>query len=1303
GKGSGRGKTPEVFWGGRGAPIFVKAGELFKQGEVDIITVDKDHNLHVKALPLSDPSAPQMSDLADDAEIEILLPEAFTQQSNSPMLTDEAEAAPEIEMEQNHETEIEETSEITTIELLEKVTPALTPEGVSLDTEETVSIEINETPLFFIDTEPEPIPSIDRPTYRTSTAAPLGAHHSTDEDEVVLVPRKYQTPKPISLLRKAPASDPISLPIQVPVETATRNVLSRAEKKAAKREKRRGNKKKNKKGKEGKGAPRYDSDVEWGSNGPPQDGEDEDGDEDENMAVLRDYLAGTLLNAKAEEEDEEEDGEEEELEQEEGVDLEAMRRFGEGMKGLGEQLDMGDEKRVEDDDEVENEELEDGSEWEDEEESVEGDAIAAPAGKDKKNDPMPALNDANQDAGGYSSSISSLDDEDEDAEDDEDDDSSEIGGLNAALDLDESELDSKGEPTHADQTEWFIRDMEEALGVIPYGKSRKQRNKTFAAIQNGDFGDDWGLTPAKKGKSKLQNIPAELQDQWEKDRLKKADRKRQRELERLIAEIDPYPAARKGKGKSKIQQASLAHLIPRSAAEVADLFDVDSDQEVAMPMGKRGRMAHLFPQSLEQIDGHIRDFLLDHGKTTYSLPPMDKEGRKKVHMLAECFGLVSKSRGSGKSRFTVLIKQSRSGMLINETRVAKLLSGGAIKSKFNGSGGGGGGGGAKKKGPPGGAGSSVRHKDGDQVGEGAERIGQDNVGHRLLSKMGWAEGERIGKSGGLEAPIVAIVKNTKMVELFWTAAYCGIVLALALYDKTGKTVMTVRGYANQLGVMASLFFSFGRFVLSLHSQAFAQMPFVVGLASKNNTISFLTGISYQKLNFLHRAAARVCFLLSWLHTIGRLIAGLTDDKTLGETYVQMGIVALVAYCLLVFSSFRIVRKFFYEAFLVVHIVFALVFLISAYIHYPDFGYWLWPSLLIWGLDRLVRLGKVIVLNKLWFLPFASKKDQVGYCTVELVDEDVMRLTMNTNTLSWGAGQHAFVTMPQVARLRYEAHPFSFANIPTEEDGKAVFIIRAQGGFTKRLRDQLTSTSTNTLKAYIDGPYGRAHSLDHNDTVLLISGGTGITYVLSHFLQIIANVRAGRSAVRSLHLVWNVRHLSHIAWIAPLLNEHLQTLPAGLRIRLDVFVTKSHVADEPASREPLSEAIEEKAAHIHEHPEPDAETPGMAGPPVTGMGWSSGSSQSSHEVLDEKQSNEEPCGFGLSATPESVVTTHRGRAVLRDIVEADVRGAQGRMNVTVCGPENLSMSAREAVRQVSTASNIMRGQQSIDFYVEVFGW
>lgn len=56
-------------------------------------------------------------------------------------------------------------------------------------------------------------------------------------------------------------------------------------------------------------------------------------------------------------------------------------------------------------------------------------------------------------------------------------------------------------------------------------------------------------------------------------------------------------------------------------------------------------------------------------------------------------------------------------------------------------------------------------------------------------------------------------------------------------------------------------------------QAFYQVPLIIGLAGKNNTISYLTGISYQKFNYLHRAAGRLCLLTASIHAIGWIIKG----------------------------------------------------------------------------------------------------------------------------------------------------------------------------------------------------------------------------------------------------------------------------------------------------------------------------------------------------------------------------------------------------------------------------------------------
>ena len=53
----------------------------------------------------------------------------------------------------------------------------------------------------------------------------------------------------------------------------------------------------------------------------------------------------------------------------------------------------------------------------------------------------------------------------------------------------------------------------------------------------------------------------------------------------------------------------------------------------------------------------------------------------------------------------------------------------------------------------------------------------------------------------------------------------------------------------------------------LTTQAYAQTPIVFLLAVKNNPLQPLIGITYQKLNYLHRASARACILASWVHTV----------------------------------------------------------------------------------------------------------------------------------------------------------------------------------------------------------------------------------------------------------------------------------------------------------------------------------------------------------------------------------------------------------------------------------------------------
>lgn len=192
-------------------------------------------------------------------------------------------------------------------------------------------------------------------------------------------------------------------------------------------------------------------------------------------------------------------------------------------------------------------------------------------------------------------------------------------------------------------------------------------------------------------------------------------------------------------------------------------------------------------ETLLDINRQIEDFVKDRTTDSLQLPPMPKPLRRKVHLLCNHYSLKSQSVGSGKRRFPILIKTDRTKMPLNPVNVNKLLNqsekeltmlsaqfqgsrkGGnnnfGNSNNFGGKGGkkggngGGGGGFSKGKGKNGGGGGSMAAPHGTVVGASASAISVENLGHRMLSKMGWMPGVGLGASGdGITQPIEAIVR-----------------------------------------------------------------------------------------------------------------------------------------------------------------------------------------------------------------------------------------------------------------------------------------------------------------------------------------------------------------------------------------------------------------------------------------------------------------------------------------------------------------------------------------------------------------
>ncbi|KAK3829549.1 MAG: hypothetical protein JOS17DRAFT_219362 [Linnemannia elongata] len=178
-------------------------------------------------------------------------------------------------------------------------------------------------------------------------------------------------------------------------------------------------------------------------------------------------------------------------------------------------------------------------------------------------------------------------------------------------------------------------------------------------------------------------------------------------------------------------------------------------------------------EALTSINDHIKEFVNNRSKVSLELPPLAKALRRRVHLLCEQYNLRSQSVGSGKNRFPVLLRTEKTKMPQAPIDLRKFMNAGfgpRVQAEFDyrrdrrkSAGGnnrrdgkrGGGPGNDTNKDPR----DSARAVTGSVVGGTASEISKENVGHRMLAKMGWSPGVGLGASGdGITKPIEAVVR-----------------------------------------------------------------------------------------------------------------------------------------------------------------------------------------------------------------------------------------------------------------------------------------------------------------------------------------------------------------------------------------------------------------------------------------------------------------------------------------------------------------------------------------------------------------
>ncbi|PVI03790.1 hypothetical protein DM02DRAFT_557328 [Periconia macrospinosa] len=378
-----------------------------------------------------------------------------------------------------------------------------------------------------------------------------------------------------------------------------------------------------------------------------------------------------------------------------------------------------------------------------------------------------------------------------------------------------------------------------------------------------------------------------------------------------------------------------------------------------------------------------------------------------------------------------------------------------------------------------------------------------------------------------------------------------------------------------------------------------QVPLVYFLATKRGPLQLLAGLSYERINWLHRWVGRTLFLCATTHVAIMLssisIGDLIDSHDQGMSVVRYGMGAYATLTWIAVSSILPLRRYSYRLFYLNHWLCTLIFLIIAAKHVPAYARLpIHASFGLVALDKALS-GYRLILNNISIRTVKRKTSNLrkgasqqvlamGHAikmTTPVISigsiathESTTIIRLSSLPFSWKPGQHIRLFIPKLGAL--EPHPFTPATCadlsstppPPNKNSdvefssllnrdyippanEMVLMIKEHSGLTKRLRDYHAewlsapcpnaSKESSSLTAYIDGPHGNPPAWETYENIILLATSTGVSFMLSILDYLEQLCFDGHTDFRTEHIrfIWTNRHIEpHFeATVEELLIKH----------------------------------------------------------------------------------------------------------------------------------------------------------------------
>ncbi|EGG10769.1 uncharacterized protein MELLADRAFT_93486 [Melampsora larici-populina 98AG31] len=505
--------------------------------------------------------------------------------------------------------------------------------------------------------------------------------------------------------------------------------------------------------------------------------------------------------------------------------------------------------------------------------------------------------------------------------------------------------------------------------------------------------------------------------------------------------------------------------------------------------------------------------------------------------------------------------------------------------------------------------------------------------------------------------------------------------------------------------------NYGSSVLGLRTEwvATAMMPWIYVLSCRRNVISYLTGVSYQRVMTIHKYSPWICLYYSIIHTWTNIIRANRQQPWWytwqNNALYRNGFPPLVALAWLCIMSLAPIRARFYETFYFFHMVAALIFLIWMYWHteaYLNSFQYLHATAGLWGVGIAWRILSILA-NQGFILKGFPRAE------LETLPGDVYSMKISVPpAYRWKAGSHVSIRFLTVRP--WETHPFTIASIPNSrqysypnrgkgsekevlsnsvsvtetqvdsqneeqsvlKNNEMYFLVQPHSGLTRKLNQLLSKRqgkSNLKLPCILDGPYsGFIDSIKSCDNLIMISGGTGI----SALIPLILEVNQQDQKIQ-IEVHWATRN-----------NEVIETWFSNQdwieKVKLNVYLTTT-LTEISSTREKEKVIQSESESQLKEPSRVDQLEEGIL--PVV---------QQSVLSNEDLTSNEKSKRYSVK----------RERPKLESIIENATNQYHGRVGVVVCGPKIMNLTVRNAVAK--SQLNIIKDKtlcKELELYEEMY--